>query len=961
MPQLTIHLFGYPQFLRDETPLKVERRKTLALLAYLARAPGCAISRETITGLLWPNAPQDQAAAYLRQALWDFNKAAGEGWIEREGPTVQLRGALNVRVDVQRFEEITARWKQAGQPEPGRLDARWFPLLEEAAGLYSADFLAGFSLRGSPEFETWQTLQAESLRLQLGAVLEALSNLYARQEKYEPAVACALRWLSLDELNENAHRMLMRLYDDSGQRSAAYHQYEACQRRLQEELGVSPEPETIQLFQDISARRAAPTGAGKAARAAPRSRGGAPARPPVPVFLPAQATPFLGREPELARIRELLGSPDCRLITLVGPGGSGKTRLAVQCAGQNIGYPHGLNFPHGIYFVGLAGATNPREAVQGIAGALKLELRGDLQQGISTGAAREQLFSYLAEKSALLVLDNLEQLAEYTLFSDLLSGAPGVKLVATSRIRLNLPEEWVLEVGGLPFPTPTQPGEDAETLQRYASVQLFLRSAAKAASFSPQAGDWPAIARICQMVEGLPLGVEFAAAWVKMLSCHEIVAEITRSLDFLETSHPGTPQRQRSLRAVFEHSWSLLKEDERAVFQRLSVFKGGFTREAAFQVAGAMLSVLSAFVDQSMLRRVSSGRFDLHELVKQYAAEKLAGDPRAQAETQARHAQYYMGLLLEKGAALRGRDQLSALALLRGETQNLRSAWRWLVAQRQYAQIEPVLADFILFHEMQGEYSAGSEMMQTLAAAIQQDDPHRPPAQETSPAENTLPQDGSILQLLSLAQATIRHFKRADPSFTQGNLLQQESIALARSLPQTHTRAFILILNSTGSGLLSPEQVIAMCRESAEIFQATGDPWGGGLAQLVLGDTWMFAKNDPVQARAAYETGMAIFDQLSNDWGRALCFFGLAAVARNTGKRSDAAHLIRQSMRIYEQMGNISRLLETRDIAGRLAAETGDKETARQYFAANQTYLDQVGDHRGSRHYTERIAALDME
>ncbi len=972
MAKVSIHLFGPPQFFLDETPLKVERRKTLALLSYLGCALGEGRSRETLSALLWPDASQEQAAAYLRQALWDFSKVAGEGWVERDGPVIRLLAEKNVQVDVLDFRERVDRWKRGDQERlDGRDNPEFIPLLEEAARLYTADFLAGFSLRDCPDFDEWQTLQAEGLRLQLGEALEALARLYQAQGAYEQSIASARRWLALDALNENAHRALMRLYDATGQRSAALRQYETCQRRLQEELGVAPEPATIQLFQQISARRAAPAGAaGRASApldaAGDRERKVPPARPalrpPVPVFLPTQTTPFLGREAELARIRVLLASPECRMVSLVGPGGSGKTRLAIQAAGQSIGYPHQLSFPHGIYFTGLASAAIPADAIQGIARALKLEFRSEARQGISPEAAREQLLRFLAEKKILLVLDNLEQLDSYTFLSDLLAEAQGLKLIVTSRVRLNLPEEWVLEVGGLPFPAQDGlPQEiDLENLQRYAAVQLFVKCAGRTGSFTPSKDDWPAIARICQMVDGLPLGVELAAAWVKMLSCPEIAEEITRSLDFLESTHPGVPERQRSLRGVFEHSWRLLSENERAVFRRLAIFRGGFTREAAFQVAGASLGLLGAFVDKSMLRRVSSGRFDLHELVKQFAAEKLATDPAAQSETEARHAQYYADWLRQKSEPLRGRDQLAALAALRGDMHNLRAAWCWLAEHRLYEQIEPIVSNVILFHEMQGEHDAGVELMQILAGAIRKDGDASPPRSAESkdglPSPSYSPLVGG---LLGLALAATRHFHRASVSIEQNRRLQEESMALAEALPPTHPRAFILILNSTGPGIFSADQAIAMCREGAEIFQATGDLWGSGLAHLVMADSMMFTKGDAAQARATYAAGMTFFDRMGNDWGRALCFFGLAAIAWGDGRLDEAAHLIEQSVHIYEQMGNAGRLLDARGFAGKLAAQRGQRELARQYFAANLAYLTEVGERQQSAYYAQQIAELE--
>ena len=515
--------------------------------------------------------------------------------------------------------------------------------------------------------------------------MEALSRLFAAQGEPAEALAAARRWLALDELNETAQREMMRLLSENGQRNAALQQYEACRRILQEQLGAAPEPATVQLFEHISAQPTS-TLAKQPVETRESAPGKAQAAPgkaqAAPVLLPAQATPFLGRKMELERIQELLARDECRLVTLLGPGGCGKTRLAIQAAGQSTGYPQG------IYFCGLESASSEEEAVHIIAGAVRLKFRIDFRSTLKVEEAREQLLEYLAEKKILLVLDNLEQMAgRARLFSEILANAPAVKLIATSRLRLNLPEEWILEIGGLPTPEDTGNKSVWGPLHpaRSDAVKLFLHGAEQACGFHPREEDWAAIARIVRLVDGLPLGIEMAAAWVKMLSCQEIAAEMERSLDFLETTRQGMPERQRSLRAVFEHSWKLLAEREGPVFQRLSIFQGGFTREAAFEVAGASLATLSAFMDQSLLHRTAAGRFDLHQIIRQYAAEKLSADPLAQADTEERCARHYAGWLLRKAGGLRSSDQVAALSTLRWEKQNLRQAWSWLIEHREYS------------------------------------------------------------------------------------------------------------------------------------------------------------------------------------------------------------------------------------------------------------------------------------
>jgi predicted ATPase len=331
-----------------------------------------------------------------------------------------------------------------------------------------------------------------------------------------------------------------------------------------------------------------------------------------PNNLPRQPTPLVGREEELVEIAELFSKPDCCLLTLVAPGGMGKTRLGLQATAEQSDF-----FRHGVYFVPLAGVTSSENLPATIAAALNLSFYGaeDLES---------QLQSYLHEKQLLLLLDNFEHLIDGAgTVADILSIAPEVKILVTSRERLRLQAEWTFEVTGLPVPE----NGSLEAAEEYGAVELFLQSAHRAQpGFSPSPEDLQAIVRICRLVDGMPLALELAAAWVNTLNCKEIAAEIQQDLDLLATEMHDVPRRQRSIRAVFDHSWNDLSTAEQSSFKQLSVFRGGFNRLGAQEVAGATLRILSALINKSLLTRDDAGRFQIHELVRQYAAEKLGED-----------------------------------------------------------------------------------------------------------------------------------------------------------------------------------------------------------------------------------------------------------------------------------------------------------------------------------------------
>ena len=381
--------------------------------------------------------------------------------------------------------------------------------------------------------------------------------------------------------------------------------------------------------------------------------------------LPAPRTSFVGRASELDEIDRLLEDPDCRLLTLVGPGGAGKTRLALEAAGRRI-----ERYPHGVHFVPLVSVASPEFLAPALAESIQFAVDG-AHSGLS---AQEQLLDYLAERCTLLVLDNFEHLVDGAdLMGDIIERAPKVELMTTSRERLNVQSEWVLDVHGLGLTEDGNGGPGA--------LRLFVERANQVEpGFSLDDAGRAEARRVCGLVEGLPLGIELAASWVSVLSCAEIADEIEQNIDFLATTMRDIPERHRSLRAAFDQSWRLLSGEQQDVLARLSVLRGDFEREAASAVAGADLRLLSDLVSKSLVRRSDFGRYELHELLRQYAAEKLAaGSPEALASTRESHARHYLAALDERRGALVGKDVVQARDELRRELDNVRVAAEWAV------------------------------------------------------------------------------------------------------------------------------------------------------------------------------------------------------------------------------------------------------------------------------------------
>jgi predicted ATPase len=420
--------------------------------------------------------------------------------------------------------------------------------------------------------------------------------------------------------------------------------------------------------------------------------------------LPPQTTPFIGRTEELAEIQTLLANSDCRLLTLVGPGGIGKTRLALEVARQ-------FSFPNGVHFVPFQSLSSPDFMVAAIADAVGFQF-------YPGGDPKQQLLAYFREKTMLLIMDNLEHLLDGVyLLVEILAAAPGVRILATSRERLNLLEEWVLDVNGLRYPT----SESEAIIENYSAVELFLQHAHRVKlSLKLSDRNKPAVLRLCHVVGGMPLALELAAPWVRLLPIDDIASEIERCLDILATTARDVEPRHRNMRATFEPTWNRLSEEEQSVFKKLSVFRGGFTREAAEYVAEASLPTLSALVDKSLLRVDANGRYDIHELLRQYGQERFQTSPEESDNTQERHSTYYANFLLRRERELKSDEQLAAFEKIKIEFDNIRTAWRWMVGHAKAAEIRKCLFALWCFLEQQYYFQEGEIIFQLAAEALAQ-------------------------------------------------------------------------------------------------------------------------------------------------------------------------------------------------------------------------------------------------
>jgi predicted ATPase/DNA-binding SARP family transcriptional activator len=661
MPSLTLALLGSPHVARaDGATVAFRLRKELAVLAYLAVEGPAAQPRDALLGLLWPEASEESARNNLRVVLANLRQALGAA-LNADRQVVQLALGSD-ELDVAAFQQLLAATR-AHRHQQNAPCADCAARLEQAAELYRGDFLAGFALPDAVEFEEWTLVRREALHQQALEALAMLTDYYEQAGDYAALCRHARRQLELEPWHEPAQRQLMRGLALAGDRDAALTQYERCRLILADELHVEPDVETRALYEQIRAGHLTPD---TRASAAPRHN------------LPAPLTPFVGREHELAALVALREAPETRLLTLVGAGGMGKTRLAIELARASLD-----TYADGVFFVALAPLATASALPTAVAQAIDIT--------IHSGDPAAGLVRFLRDKHMLLVLDNFEHLRDGAgLVVDILEAAPRVQILATSRERLKVRGEHLFVVEGLPY----TPAHTALADIEVPAARLFAQSARRSLpSFQLDDLNLPDVQRICRLVQGMPLGLELAAAWVELLPLHEIAEEIARSAGFLAADWADAPERQRSMRAVFEWSWRLLNDAEQQLFRRLAVFHGPFRREAAEAVVGASLGVLASLVHKSLLRRTDvgatqAGRYEIHELLRQFAAEQLAALPEEQTTIQERHSSFYLAFVAQRELRLARHEPQEAAAEIRGEIDNVRQAWAWAARERRLEDLD---------------------------------------------------------------------------------------------------------------------------------------------------------------------------------------------------------------------------------------------------------------------------------
>ncbi|WP_309895985.1 BTAD domain-containing putative transcriptional regulator [Archangium sp.] len=874
-PPLALRLLGPLEIRLRGSPVEGVSHKAAALLAYLALTRR-RHTREALALLLWPETETPQRLGSLRTALSHLHLSLGEHWLDVDDSGVELAAREAVHVDVGRFELLTG----ASSASPREL--------AEAVALWRGDFLQGFELEldRCPTFLEWHAAQTEHLRSRLVHALRQLITHHAQAERPREALPYALRLVELEPLDEQAHCHLMRLYDACGQHEQALAQYEACAALLASELGVHPQQETRELAALLRSGRGP-------SRPLPH-------RPPGPSRaspLPAPLASFVGREAELAALAQRLEDPHCRLLTLTGPGGVGKSVLALEAARRQA-----PRFKDGAWLVSLAPVTSAELLAPAIAEALGL-------QAASGGDTLGQLLEHLRERHLLLVLDGMEHLlGAAPLLVELAEHAPGLELLVTSQERLGVRGEWELVLEGLPCVEGAAPGEPGR-----AALELFVRIATRVnAAFRLEPEQEPTVVRLCRRLEGLPLALELAAAWVRHLGVEEIAAEVERDLDFLAGTHVG-PERHRSLRAVFLHAWERLSPQEQGVLRRLSVFRGGASPAAALEVAQASLPLLSSLAARFLVRRTPTRRYVLHELLRRYAAEALRAAPDEERRAQERHAEHYSALLERLGGELHGRGRSEALAALAMELENARAALAWAAQAGRLELVDRALEGLCTAEEQLGHFQQAEALLAELAGKV------RP--------EGGGPEERFLRGRLLVWRG---RFALESAAHARAAALLEEGLRLVRERGASPALGAALVTAgrlALAQGLLGTARW--SLRTSLALARARGETRGAAVARRHLAEV-LFLSGEPRQARHLLSRGLVAFRRLGEERELAACLGRLGGVLAFEGRWEDAEGALREGLAVLEQPGGGS--VPPRAELGRVLTSQGRLEEAAACF-----------------------------
>ncbi len=921
METLHIQLLGNMRITYGNTPVIITSARLQSFLAFLLIYRATPQSRQHIAFAFWPNLSEIKARNNLRQVVFDLRHILpdAECFVEIRDTTLQWRAHASFTLDVLDFERELATAEQS----PGARRAS----LERAVGIYQGDLLTTC-------YDDWILPERERLRQCFVRATEELVELLEAQREYHRALAQAQRLLRYDPLREETYRDLMRLASRCGDRTGVIRYHRACVNTLRRELEVEPSPETQQIYeQSLSVLAARPL-------VEPTRESLAPAK----TNLPLQPNRFVGRRREVEQVKQLLAQH--RLVTLTGPCGVGKTRLALAVAAES-------NLPNGVWFVGLGAVTDLLGVVQSVAATLGIREAGRRR-------VQDALPEYLRDKQLLLVLDNCEHLVAplRVLVDEWLRVAPGLRILATSREMFGVPIEIVYRVPPLDVPemklgtneqrllTQNQLSEIAQS----DSVQLFCdRVSAILPTFELSAENARFVASICRQLDGLPLAIELAAARMNVLSAAQIYRRLDAALGLLTRRHSGA-LHQQTLQATLDWGHDLLTASERALLRRLAVFAGSFSLEAVEAICdippAAMLDVLSNLVDKSLVEPLpvaNAMRYRLLEVVRQFACAKLR-DAGEESLVRQRHRDYFLQWAERGEPELRGAQQLDWFAQFEREHDNLRAALEWCQQGTDAEKGLRLASALWWFWRARGYLSEGRARVAQMLA---------------------LP-DASVHATIRARALNVAGFLALfQGDFAAARQHAQDALAIAQPADDKSAMAMALFVLGDDVVAESVERGIAMRQQSLALSEAIGDKWMMAFTLNALGELARL-QDDYAAARAYYETALQIRREIQDQRGIAVCLNNLGFVACHQGQFEQACDLMRQALASFWELQSVVGVAEA--LIGMIGTivENGDRDAiqrAAQWLGSLSARLDDIwtpltgADRREFETVTARVRA----
>lgn len=872
IPALRVQTLGRFQVTRDDQPIPekgwgTHRAKTV--LKVLLTHYGQTLARDQILESVWHDARSPSAtlrALYtavsdLRSTLEpNLVRAADSHFVLSTEDGYQFNSQTgHVTLDKLVFEkEIVAARSYVQKSE-------W----QDAANAYArAEALYAGEYLPDDVYADWSSAERERLRALFLTLLLENAEVHARLGLYREAIVRCRRALELDNCLEPAYRSLMVYYDVSGARPQALRAYTECEIMLQRELGVKPTRETIALHESIKAT------------------GSEYERADVPLTnLPIPSSSFIGRKRELAVLQEVFAHT--RLLTLTGAGGSGKTRLALESAREQMDL-----YTNGVWWVELAALRDPALVVRAVAHALRV-------REIPNQTLVETVAHFLRNKQLLLVLDNCEHHIEASaqLAQELLSQCRELKILATSREPLGVAGELNWQV-----PMLTLPSSDSfleEPLMHYEAIRLFVeRAGIVNPTFSLTPQNAAAVVQVCQRLDGLPLAIELAAARCKLLSPEKIAARLDDRFALLTSGSRIAPSRQQTLRATLDWSYDLLSAQEQILLQRLSVFAGGFTLEAVEGICAeaplsprTILDVLTGLVNRSLVQLERKGqdtRYRMLETIHEYAREKLVlraaeglDASREIDRLRQRHRDYFIAFADQAEPKLRGIEQFEWLDRLEDDHDNLRAAWGYAIESdgELALRLAAALLNFWVIR-------AKSEGREWLAQLVER--------------TNEWGQSAKRAHVLGVA-GRLAH---AHMDFVAAQELFEQALPIARRWEDKSEIAFILLwLGRTMGRQRDHQSARLLIRECLTIYQELQDEWGIAWALFGLGDA-AYYRGDYVEAKERDIQSLAIFQDLGDRFNAAYVLNGLGEQSRLQDQYEEAGEYYQQSLEFFREIGS---------------------------------------------------------